>query len=69
MNKSAVGVVAAANGNGSSSSSSSSPSFDTSLSLSTRILHPQKVFTDPYNALSTPLYQVSYLMQKIRNKC
>lgn len=57
-NSDAVGGVAAAaaagNGNG-----SSSPSFDTSLSLSTRILHPEKVFTDPYNALSTPLYQVS----------
>jgi hypothetical protein len=56
MPKKAVAVtVAAAAGNGSSPSGSS----DTPLSLATSILHPEKCFVDPYNALSTPLYQVS----------
>lgn len=63
-----VAVSAAGNGG-----ASSSPSSDTHLSLSTSILHPEKCFIDPYNALSTPLYQVrgslmSNLSSKKRNR-
>ena len=31
---------------------------DPSWAFSTRLLHPRKVFTDPYSAISPPLYQV-----------
>jgi cystathionine beta-lyase len=51
--KKAGSVAVAATGNGGGASSS-----DTPLSLATSILHPEKCFIDPYNALSTPLYQV-----------
>ena len=51
-------VAVAAAGNGEASPSSSPSSSDTPLSLATSILHPEKCFVDPYNALSTPLYQV-----------
>ena len=57
MPKKSVGAAAAA-GDGGASSSSSSSSSDMPLSLATSILHPEKCFFDPYNALSTPLYQV-----------
>jgi hypothetical protein len=34
--------------------------------FSTRLLHPRKVFTDPYAAISPPLYQVSAELVKRR---
>lgn len=58
--KKAVAVAAVGNGGGASSSFSS----DTPVSLATSILHPDKCFVDPYNALSTPLYQVRRKMFK-----